>query len=561
MVEEQNSTPIFPLGDEGRALTRPRFDEENWRQALEASKKQEEAIFDLFFKPDPPETDASYLTGRAYIQQAEERSAEVGQAIAERRQIRLDGILSRIFLRHLNPVPGNYNAIKDYLLAPFSNEKVMSKQRALNLYFDRHHDAYCYSLDEKISRKPNFVTKKTKVIVGVAAKNEPNLEEAVSKLKSDWESNREHSSFEEEVSVFVFGNSALGESLPQEMARALQHLDSFKNILVCAEEMDTMGTNAGIPKKITMDVALRVCQQQHVYPTLIGMDGDLKDFEPGTIQSCLDALRQPDILAVSPEYDYDPESQVKFPLWGLRCSLLKRLREYDLTLNQTRDPRLIGGLYCIEPKTLALLGGVPAIKNQDVAMTIHLRELFSLRWFRHEPIAQPQTKLATAYFNPSKELANILLKRSPESHWQSGEIQKSMSGEKRLSLDEVPHSENTLLAAEVTSSGIAEVLRSVWEYQHSLIDGEIIYNILLQLTSSRFLRSLLDLEVDLQGIRISTSEGRVLEGSAAVRQFLDEFDTSKEGEYGKTKEELMEEQWQANTTEGHWEVTGISAVI
>jgi hypothetical protein len=320
---------------------------------------------------------------------------------------------------------------------------------------------------------------------------------------------------------------------------------------------------------------MRACQKKHSYPTLMGLDGDLSELETGTISSCLDALKQPGILAVSPEYDYDPESWDKFPLWGLRCHILKRIREYDLSLNPIRNPRIIGGLYCIEPKTLALMGGVPAEKNQDLSMTERLRHFFSIRWFEHNPIARPESSTATAYFNPSKELLNIIAERSPESHWHDISLQEQMSGQVRLPWKRLPNIEGSLLAKQVSQEGVLTVLQSVWELLAKLIPDAYNTNVVYQVTSSRFLRAILDLNIDLSGIRIETSLNIVLDSKQSIEHFLRKYDASAVGEYGKTIDEVSEEESlrreqerendDASVTENEtqspgWKVTGVSGI-
>jgi hypothetical protein len=497
---------------------------DSWREKTERDK----VVQNIFFE--------GTASGRhANIQTLQQRFANIARAIENGAQIDLgDGK----GIRKVQEI--DKDLLIAYVLRVFEDENVFPTSEVIREYFEAHTQNYCDQINRRVHGSEHLVGVDTKVIVSIAARNELGLEKALKKLEEDWENTHGSDTFSQQVAVVVFNNYPVGDTLPSEAQDVLDRVKKDSNVHLTSEELDTLDTNAGIPKKIATDMALRICQKAGFFPELLCIDADLADLQEGTLDTCLDTLRQPGILAVSPDYDYEPASKEKFPLWGLRCELVRHIRRYDMSFNPTKRPRIIGGLYCMKLKTLALMGGVPAEKNQDLGMTITLQDLFSIYWFNHEPIGRPPDQDAVAYFNPSKELQNILAERSPESHWHDAGIQREMSGKPRLRWEDMDCIDGTLLAKSIDKDGVALLIQDVWSSVLEVIPNDHHQEIALQMYSSRFLRACYDLDIDLSAVTFRMSNGETLSGDDQILDFLDRFDTSENGTLGRTYQEIRE---------------------
>lgn len=402
---------------------------------------------------------------------------------------------------------------EEYAFEIFEDESETTTQGRIEFYLGQHTDEYVELLEGFASQvKPDF--DQAEVVVPIAARNEVDIKKAIEVIR-------------EKAGVrchfIVFDNYSV-EDANAEYRRVvkteLDQLDEHGDVSVISFQTPDF-SNVGFAKKIAMDLSQATMLERRHFPLMFAADADVVDYEQDEfLAEAIGILKARNVLAVSMEYDYDQRSQERWPVWGLRCRLMRQMRKNRMDGVHMMQNRLVGASFLVAPGTYALVKGFTPERGVDINFTHKLRDAVTFMQYKFDPV---KTLDSAVIVNPSKELANLARGDDPESEWLSNDIMGSTNmGLRQRWAEEETAVGSMFFAEQVDERAQVVVAQEILAFFRR-ITPQADTDVQAEGLSQAFLMSLVD--ADIEGVEVHTSNGGVLRTQADYRAFLQRFCT------------------------------------
>jgi len=372
---------------------------------------------------------------------------------------------------YLNKAEGldliNDKLIIDQKISEYKNEASLPLDSIYDNYWSKHSEKYIDYLDGLLNQ---FVSNKEKVCDGkkmiavIAAMNETELEKVYSAIKNAY-----GDKFEKEVLVFFFHNFKDANAIPTEVQVSIDEVKQMgSNVLVVESEVPNY-FNTAPAKKTCNDLVLKIVGAHLDIPIAL-IDADVFQLTNGVFQAGIDALSIETILAASPEFDYDQNLNIDYPVLNLIFDIRRDLDVFAVREEPNYNEQMTYGMCTIiQSRTLLTVGGTKPTTWEDGFLTNDIRNYSGAlvqndKWvfqFNKYPIYHLSINSFFVYINSAREKEAIFNGDEPFCRWSDGFIHDFVSVKKR-ELYQKELNKNNDLYINIIPENICKALNKAW---------------------------------------------------------------------------------------------------